>query len=236
MSGKVTRLSQGIEHTHVSYDGLTDPLSVALKWERSGAHGLHLVDLDAAFGNGDNTNIIYEIVDKVSLPVQVGGGIRNFDIACSHIENGVSKIILGTAAVKNPSLIKKLLQKYDPNQIIIALDHKSGKVMIKGWRTDSGESLINLTKNFLAQNLNQILVTSIKRDGMLKGPDLDVISNLLSLNKIKVIASGGVRNLNDIISLKNMDVHAVIVGKAIYTGTLNLSDAIKLVGDKSGSL
>ena len=119
-----------------------------------------------------------------------------------------------------------MLQKYDPNQIIIALDHKSGKVMIKGWRTDSGESLINLTKKFLAQNLNQILVTSIKRDGMLKGPDLDVISNLLSLNKIKVIASGGVRNLNDIISLKNMDVHAVIVGKAIYTGTLNLSDVI----------
>lgn len=224
INGKCVRLQQG------SYDDVTvfgdNPVEMAIKWESQGAQYLHLVDLDGArSGNTDNAEVIKQIASKLTIPVQLGGGIRSLDTIETIISYGVSRVILGTSAVNNPEMLKLALKEYN-EKIVVGIDAKDGMVAIHGWEKTSDFTAIEFARKVEALGTKTIIYTDISRDGMLKGPNLEAMSEMAKSVGISVIASGGVSCLQDIINLKSTGVSGVIVGKALYTGNIDLKKAI----------
>jgi len=225
--GKCVRLVQG------KFDDVTvysdDPVEMALKWEREGAVYLHVVDLDGArTGELQNFRIIRDIAARLNIPVQMGGGIRSIESIEYIINEGIQRVILGTSAVNDPELVKNALKNFE-DKIAISIDARDGMVAVEGWEKTSDLAAVDFAKRMEDMGAKTIIYTDISRDGMLAGPNLKAMEEMAGAVGIDVIASGGVGSLKDIIDLKNTGVAGVIVGKALYTGGIDLAQAISLI-------
>lgn len=223
-NSKCVKLVQGKEGSEQVV--LENPLEVAKLWERQGAKWLHIIDLDATFGKGNNTEIIKEIISKVKIPVEVGGGIRSEEIASEIINAGAKRIIIGTKAITDPNFIAKLSKRFGKDKIMIALDSKERKVVIKGWKESTGLDPIDTAKK-LSKYCGSFLFTSVELEGLMAGLDFDFIKQFIKSIKLPIIISGGVGKLEDIKRLKKLGAAGVIIGMAFYKGVFSLKDAMK---------
>jgi len=229
MGGKVARLVGGRPETAKVYDSFGDPVAVAKNWEKEGASGLHIVDLDAALYKGNNFATILEIARAVKIPIHVGGGIRSEEAAEKILNMGIDKIIIGTLAFRKPEASARLVEKFG-DRIIVALDCKeNGEVMIEGWRKEAGLNVENAMQKFLKLQVKSFLLTSVDRDGTLKGVCLGIIKKACAYREAKVIAAGGIGSLNDLMLLKDVGVYGVVVGRALYEGTFSLKEALEII-------
>ncbi len=222
--GRCVRLVQGKFNNVTVYSD--HPVEMALKFEQLGAEYLHVIDLDGArLGEPQNIAAISEMAVKVGIPLQLGGGIRSIEMIEIILCKGIQRVILGTSAVNDPELIKKAVQAFD-NSLVVAIDARDGMVAIEGWAKTSEFTAIGFAKKMEELGAKNIIYTDISRDGMLKGPNLKAMEDMAKAVDIEVIASGGVSNLQDIKNLKEIGMAGVIVGKAIYTGDVDLQEAI----------
>lgn len=228
MNSRVVRLVRGDPETMKSYEHFGDPVMVAKRWEKEGADAIHIIDLDAALNRGSNLGVIKEIVRVVKLSTQVGGGIRNLEAARTLLRMGVQRIILGALAFNEPSGVAELLMNFGSERVVVALDYHDDKVMVKGWKTTTKLSVEEAATRFLQLGAEKFLVTSITRDGTLKGPDYDMLTRVCSYPNISVIAAGGVSSLQDLALLKQVGVWGVVIGKALYEGVFELREALKI--------
>jgi len=233
--GKCVQLVQGIPGTELV--SINDPASVALDWVAQGAKTLHLIDLDGAIeGKRMNAPIIEDIVQKckpLNVSIQVGGGIRSFEDAASLLDIGVDRVILSTAALENPELVRKLADAFGNEHINVALDAKNGKISIKGWTEESQFTPVEMGSKFEKLGAGSILFTNIDTEGLMHGVDPEPTRRLVESVHIPVIASGGVTTLKDILALKNTGAIGVVIGSALYTGKFTLAEAINIIRDDS---
>lgn len=227
--GKCVRLEQGLmERDTVFCD---NPAEQALEWERQGAELLHIVDLDGAFaGVPQNRSSIEAIVGAVKIPTQLGGGIRDIDTIRAYLDLGLSRVILGTAAQRNPSLVEEACRLF-PGRIVVGIDARNGMVAVQGWAEVTDIRAVDLAKKFEGFGVAAVIYTDISRDGMMQGPNIEATRALAEAVRIPVIASGGVSSLRDIENLMTIEasgVAGVITGKAVYTGAIRLSEAVAL--------
>jgi len=230
MSGKIVRLSRGDPKTVKVYDQFGGPVETAKRWRDEGAGKLHIIDLDAAFGTGKNHAVISEIAANIALPIQVGGGIRSFETAAKLFKTGISQVILGALAFSDQSAIGKIQKRFGAESVIVALDNKDGKIMVEGWKTATALSINEALEKFIMLGVKTFLITSIAKDGMLSGPDLETLKQACQYRNAKVIAAGGIGILNDLIALKRIGVESAVIGKALYEGRFTLKEAINRVG------
>lgn len=227
--GRCVRLTEGRFDAETVF--ADDPAEMALKWAGMGAEFLHLVDLDGALaGEGKNVPVIERILQSVNIPVQLGGGIRNLETIEKLLALGVTRLILGSAAVKNPQLVEEACKKY-PGHIAVGIDAKNGEVAIEGWGKGSGVAATELAKQMAAYGVETIIYTDISRDGMLSGVNVEVTAALARACGVPIIASGGVASIEDIRRVKAVEADGVqgcIIGKAIYTGAVDLKEALAL--------
>lgn len=222
--GKCVRLVQGCFDDVTVYS--RHPWEMAKKFEQMGAEYLHVVDLDGArLGEPQNINIISDMAVRLGIPVQLGGGIRSIEMIEIILCKGIHRVILGTSAVNNPELVKKAITAFGSN-LAVAIDAKDGMVAIEGWAKTSEFTAIGFAKKMEDYGAKTIIYTDISRDGMLKGPNLKAMEDMTKAVGIDVIASGGVSSIQDIKNLKELGVSGAIVGKAIYTGDIDLKEAI----------
>jgi len=228
--GKCVRLEQGLMDKATVYS--EDPATTAKHWEGQGAELLHVVDLDGAFaGVPKNLDAIKAIRSAVTMPIEVGGGIRDMATIRKLVSIGIDRIILGTAAIQNPSFVQAACAVF-PGRIIVGIDARDGLVAIKGWAEVTKVHAIDLAKRMQEYGVIAVIYTDIKRDGMLTGPNIEATKVLAEALRIPVIASGGVHTMKDIENLMAVrcnGVTGVITGKAIYSGSLNLREAIQYV-------
>jgi phosphoribosylformimino-5-aminoimidazole carboxamide ribotide isomerase len=229
--GKCVQLVQGVPGSEMVT--LEDPIEVTLDWVRRGAKTLHLVDLDGAIeGERKNAPIIEKIVNthrENGIRIQVGGGIRSFEDAASLLELGVSRVILGTAALQNPELVKRLSSTFGNERITVALDAKNGKISIKGWTEECAQTPVEMGRKFEELGAGSLLFTNIDSEGLLQGVNPVPTKELVESVSIPVIASGGVSSLSDLLVLKETGAAGVVVGSALYTGRFTLEAAIGTV-------
>ena len=222
--GLVVRLRQGVENDSVTY--FEDPVKTAVKWYEEGAAYLHVVDLDGAFaGTPQNGVIIRQICEAVPIPVEVGGGIRDEARIKEYLSLGVDRFILGSAALKNPDFVRGMAKLY---RIVVGIDAKEGLVATEGWAERSRVRATDLARDYADAGVCAIICTDISRDGMLSGVNVEFSRSSAKACGIDTIASGGVKDMNDIITLKNAgSIAGLIVGKAYYEGTLDLRKAFE---------
>lgn len=226
--GKCVRLIQGDYAQEIIYND--SPTNMAQEWQNQGAEYIHVVDLDGAkTGNSANKKAIEAIAKAVSIPVQVGGGIRNMDIVDSHIENGVARVIIGTAAIQDPEFLKKAVEKYG-DKIAVSIDARNGLVATDGWTETSDVKAVDLLQDLAEMGVRTVVYTDIMKDGMLQGPNFEELKIMDDASSIDIIASGGVSTEEDIKKLATEDMYGAIIGKALYEGNLSLR---KLLGDNS---
>jgi phosphoribosylformimino-5-aminoimidazole carboxamide ribotide isomerase len=226
--GKCVRLAQG------DFDRVTiyadDPVDMALLWAQKGAELIHIVDLDGSVaGLPRNAAKILEISKKVKVPIQVGGGIRNMATIDYYLENGVSSVILGTAALQDEAFVRNA-GKTHAGKIILGIDALDGKAAIRGWTQKTDETAIDLARRYENCGLKAIVYTDIKRDGMETGVNLEATKELAEAIEIPVIASGGVAAITDVEELllaEDSGIYGVIIGRALYTGAISLEEAIR---------
>jgi phosphoribosylformimino-5-aminoimidazole carboxamide ribotide isomerase len=220
MNGEVVRLTKGDQATKKVYS--KDPIEVAKKWEKDGADMLHIVDLDAAFGSAtNNLSIISEILQAVSIRVQIGGGIRDTDTFERIARMGFSRIVVGTMAYRNANELRLLCKNYS-DKIVISLDEINGKVMIDGWQFSSDYTVDDAINKFNKFGISNFLLTSIIKDGTLSGPDIVTLNSINTDRKSKIIASGGISNLLDVLRVRSIGCESVILGKALYEEMLDI--------------
>ena len=233
--GKCVRLRQGRMEDETIFSD--NPLEMAERWVKEGATRLHLIDLDGAFaGSPKNHKVIREICKAYpDLPVEVGGGIRDEETVESYLEDGVRYTIIGTKAVSEPHFVNDLCFEF-PGHIIIGLDAKDGKVAIDGWSKLSHHDVIDMAQHFEHDGVAAIIYTDISKDGMMQGVNVEATVKLAQAVRVPVIASGGVTNLDDIRQLCEVEeegISGVIIGRALYEGTIDLAEAEKFVADFS---
>ena len=222
MNGQVVRLYKGDPNQKTVYSD--NPTEVAKKWEANGADMLHLVDLDATLGSGSNLLTIKKILEQISIPIQVAGGLRDESII-TDISKISNRVVLGTLAFKDKSTLKKLLSNLGSEKIVISVDHIDGEIVIHGWQKQTGIKLIDAMQEFLAMGFSEFLLTNVNRDGTLQGPDLEFLEQACQLDKSHVIASGGISNIKDIQDVKQKNAFGVILGKALYENKISIEEA-----------
>ncbi len=226
-TGKCVRLLQGREDAVTVYS--EDPVSTARLWESCGARLLHVVDLDGAFtGDQKNFHAIRKIRDAVSMDIEVGGGIRDMEKIDELVGIGINRVILGTIAVENPALADEACKRY-PGRVLIGIDARDGKVAVKGWVEVSSMDAKDLARRAEANGAGGIIYTDISRDGMMTGPNIGAMAEMVRAVNIPVIASGGVSSLQDLRNLMAIKgLWGAITGKAIYSGAIDLKEAIRI--------
>ncbi|MGA7934417.1 MAG: 1-(5-phosphoribosyl)-5-[(5-phosphoribosylamino)methylideneamino]imidazole-4-carboxamide isomerase [Kovacikia sp.] len=231
LEGRCVRLYQGDYGQAQTFD--ENPVAVARQWATEGASRLHVVDLDGAkAGHPINLQAIEAIVRAVDVPVQVGGGLRDRQSVADLLKRGVQRIILGTVAVEQPTLVSQLCQEF-PGQIVVGIDARNGKVATRGWLETSEVLATELAQQIAAYGVAAIIYTDIHRDGTLQGPNLEALRELASSVEVPIIASGGVSSVTDLLSLLGLEpvgVTGTIVGRALYTGDISLKEALRAVG------
>ncbi len=232
--GRCVRLRQGRMNEETVYS--ETPAEVAIKWESSGASLIHLVDLDGAIsGRPLNLKTIKSIIEAINIPVQIGGGIRDEATAGIYLEMPrVKRIILGTSAIKDPALIERLTKKY-PGRVAVGIDAKDGFVAIKGWVDVTDERADKLAKQLEGSGVCSIIYTDISRDGMLSGPNVEATKRLARSVDIPVVASGGISSIKDIEAYKGTGIAGIIIGKALYSGSIDLKGAIMASAETKGA-
>ena len=228
--GKCVRLEQGLMDKATVYSD--DPATTAKHWEAQGAELLHVVDLNGAFaGVPKNLEAIRAIRSAIKIPIEVGGGIRDMKTIRTLVSIGIDRIILGTAAIENPAFVQETCAAF-PGKIIVGIDAKEGMVAIKGWAEITTVKAVDLALRMQEYGVTAIIYTDIKRDGMLSGPNIEATKALAKALHIPVIASGGVhtmKDIEDLLTVRYSGVSGVITGKAIYSGSLDLKEAILFV-------
>ena len=231
MGGKCVRLLRGDpKKNKIYYD---DPLEAAKLLENQGIELLHVIDLDAALGFGQNIEVIQKILENLTAKVQIGGGIRTLQKAGQLLNLGSYRVIFGTAAIKNPDLIKEAVKKYGSESIAVAIDEKNGKVAFHGWKKDSNINYLELAKSFETLDVGCLIFTPISVDGTLKGPQIEKTAELVKSVTVPVIASGGVAKLQDLVELSKIGVDGVIVGTAIYEKKFTVQEAMEILENVS---
>jgi phosphoribosylformimino-5-aminoimidazole carboxamide ribotide isomerase len=227
LGGSVVTLKQGRESNKTSWR--QKPEEVASRWEREGADGLHIIDLDAAFGKGGeggNRKVIGAIVRNAGIPVEVGGGVKTQEVAESLLDSGASRVILGTMAYTHPRALKALLASRGAESIVVAADYSpSGEVMVKGWTSGMGVTVFEAAREFEGAGVANLLTTSVGRDGMAQGPDTATITRLCAGSKMRILGSGGIRDLKDLESLAKAGAAGAVIGRALYDGGVELEQA-----------
>lgn len=227
--GKCVRLEQGLMEKDTVYSD--NPAAMARHWQDEGGEFLHLVDLDGAFaGVPKNKAAIEAIVSAVDIPTELGGGIRDLETVEAYLNLGIDRVILGTVAKENPELVAEACRRF-PGQIVVGIDAKNGLVAVRGWAEVTEKQATDLAREMEGFGVSAIIYTDIARDGMMQGPNLEATRTLAEAISIPVIASGGVSSLDDIRNLLQIErygVEGVITGKAIYSGSLNLREAVAL--------
>ena len=227
LNGKCVRLNQGNYNEVTKFN--SNPVEQARIWEEQGAKRLHLVDLDGAkTGKPINDITIKEIKKSITIPIQLGGGIRSIDRAKELFSIGIDRIILGTIAIENPDLVKVLSQEY-PKRVAVGIDAKEGMVATRGWLKESEITSLDLAKQLNDLELAAIISTDIATDGTLKGPNVQALREIAEISINPVIASGGIGSIADLISLadfENEGIEGIIVGRALYDGSIDLEEAI----------
>ena len=226
--GKCVRLLQGKATMETIYSD--NPVEVAIMFEEAGAQCLHLVDLDGAFaGKSANLQSIYAIIQAVRIPVELGGGIRNREDINRMLDTGVSSVIVGTMAVKNPDILESALKEFSGEKIILGIDSRDGKVAISGWNEQTDFDDVKFGLHWKQLGIERIIFTDIARDGMLTGPNLPALRQFAEKAHLKITASGGISSKADIERVKSLEsvgVDHVIVGKAIYEGKIRLNEIL----------
>lgn len=224
--GECVRLSQG------SFDAVTvyekDPVQAALLWQEAGASWIHTVDLDGALsGRAVNLEVLKRIVRAVKIPVQNGGGVRKMEHVEEKLSIGLARVIIGTAAVKDPDFLARALKEYGPERIAVGIDAKDGKVATEGWENVSRISAVELGKKMKAMGLKYAVYTDISRDGMLCGPNIPATCEMMEQTGLTVIASGGISSMEDLEALAQAGVYGAITGKALYEKRIDLAQAVR---------
>jgi len=228
-NGRCVRLLQGELDSETVYSD--DPAAMACSFEDAGARRLHLVDLDGAFrGQGKNLDSIHSILKSISIPVQLGGGLRTADDVERMLKLGVSSVIIGTMAVKNPDIFEDIIKRYSSEQIILGIDARNRKVAIEGWQEGTEIYDVDFALHWKKVGIQRVVFTDIARDGMLSGPNMEALRNFARGTGLKIVASGGISSMEDLEQLKTLEedgVDQVISGKAIYEGKLDLKEIFK---------
>jgi phosphoribosylformimino-5-aminoimidazole carboxamide ribotide isomerase len=221
--GRAVRLVRGDPNEETAY--ADDPVAVAERFQEEGARRLHVVDLDAALDEGSNADAVKAICHAVAIPVQVGGGIRSLEALGAILETGAARAILGTAAAADPAFVTRAVEEY-AEHVVVGVDVRAGRLMVRGW-TEEGPDLEDAIAALDEAGAPRYLVTSIARDGTLEGPDTALYGRVLRLTDRPLIASGGVRDAEDVWALRDLGCEAVVTGKALYERTLKLSQVIR---------
>ncbi len=234
-NGKAVRLKQGRADQSTVFEN--DPIKAAIDWQNAGAQWLHVVDLDGAFdGTPTSARLISDICKQLSIPVQLGGGVRDINVAKAYIDAGVQRLIIGTMALENPVMFKELCAAF-PNRIGVSLDAQDGTLKTKGWVESVDISVEDVLPRLHEDGAAFIIYTDIARDGMQSGVNVEAMQRLCSISKLPVIAAGGVSTLDDVKALyplsRRSTLQGAISGRALYEGTLNLSEAIKWIAEQA---
>lgn len=226
--GHAVRLRQGVESDSTTY--FDDPVEAAKKWCDEGGQFLHVVDLDGAFeGKRINADIIGKICDAVDIPVEVGGGIRDEEAIKTYLDRGVNRVIIGSKAVEDSDFITAMAKKYG-SQLAVSIDAKGDVVATRGWVDGSDKKVLPFAQFLLSIGVNTIVYTDISRDGMLTGPNMDMLAQLQQLPYIRLIASGGMSSIDDLKALQKLGVYGAITGKALYEGKITMAKIRELGG------
>jgi phosphoribosylformimino-5-aminoimidazole carboxamide ribotide isomerase len=227
--GKCVRLYQGDYSLETVFS--EDPVAMAHKWQARGARRLHLVDLDgAASGEPVNLAIVKSIVSQTGLPVQLGGGIRDEATVQKLLDAGVNRVILGTIAIEKPELVSQLCHKFGQS-IIVGIDARDGLVATRGWKQTTTVAAVDLAQEMAILGAARILYTDIRRDGTLTEPNYPAIAELMTMSGLPVIAAGGISAISHLQKLKELGVEGAVIGKALYTGNIDLKQAMALEPD-----
>ena len=225
--GRVVRLYQGDYDKETAYSD--DPLEVALRWEEAGAPRIHVVDLDgAATGSPVNLELVENIAARVAIPVQLGGGIRDMDTAERVLSMGVQRVVFGTAAIRDPALVKDACLKLGAERVVVAIDARDGRVAVQGWMEQSDATAADLARRMADGGVVRFIYTDIGVDGTLAGPNLQAVADLMKAVGRPIISAGGIGSLADLERLARVGVEGTILGSALYEGTVDLSEAVRL--------
>ncbi len=227
IDGQCVRLVRGDYNQKSTFS--ENPVEVALKWQDLGGEFIHLVDLDGARkGNMPNFETIVNIAKALDIPIEVGGGIRDMTAVEKYLDNGINRVIIGTSAIRNPEFVKEAVEKYG-DRIVVGIDAKDGMVAVSGWEEVSDVSALKLAKQMEKIGVKTVIYTDIATDGMLSGPNVSAMKEMAEYTTMDVVASGGVTSLEDLQELSKTGVEGAIIGKALYTGHIDLKEAIRLI-------
>ena len=225
-NGRCVRLFQGDFNQETVFSD--DPLAMALSWQEQGAHRLHVVDLDGAIqGKPTHLDVISAIVHALDIPIQVGGGIRDIAAADAWLGVGVDRVVIGTAAVRDPDMVVEACKKHGRQRVVVSVDAKEGLVALHGWKEASNVTVLELANQMADIGVVRLLYTDIARDGALTGPDFEGNKLLAEESGLAVLASGGIASVQHIKELLPTGVEGVIVGRALYTGAVDLAEAVR---------
>jgi phosphoribosylformimino-5-aminoimidazole carboxamide ribotide isomerase len=226
-NGKCVRLLQGQFDKETVYSD--SPIEVAKRWEECGASFIHVVDLDGALdGVWTNKQTISSIVNAVNIPVQTGGGIRKIEDIEERLNVGLNRVIIGTLAIKEPEIVKEAVKRFGLDKIVVGIDAKDGMVAVHGWEEVSKVSALDLCLQMKEYGINTIVYTDISKDGMMSGPNIEQTKELVEKTGMDIIASGGVANMEDLKNVDSINADGAIIGKALYTEAIDLTEAVKL--------
>lgn len=230
LGGKCVRLTRGEYGTAEKV--AADPVETALSFVKSGASYIHMVDLDGAKeGSRINGDIYTEVARRVNVPIEVGGGVRDMDTVEYYIEKGIDRVIIGSAALKNPALVRDAVKEYGNERIAVGIDALNGKVRTEGWLEESDVDYIDLAREMEKMGVKYVIFTDISKDGTLAGPNLTQLGALSDAVSMNIIASGGIRDIDNIRDLAKMKLYGAICGKSIYSGSLSLCEAVRVASE-----
>ena len=227
MNGEVVRLFKGDPSQKTVYS--KNPVEIAKKWEDSGADMLHLVDLDATIGLGDNYETLREISKNISIPVQVAGGLRDITKIASTLDFA-ERVVIGTLAMQlkqseQEQILLEMISQFGKQRLVVSIDHVNGEIVTHGWQKNTGEKLLNATNEFTNDGFSEFLTTNVSKDGTLEGPDIMSLKQICQINGTNIIASGGISKLEDVEEIKKCNPYGVILGKALYEGLISIEEA-----------
>lgn len=222
MGGQVVRLYRGDPRKKTIYGN--DPAGVARRWEADGADMLHIVDLDATLGSGRNLESVRQILDAVSIPVQVAGGLRSVKSALEAARTA-DRIVVGTLAFSDDGAAAKLARELGPQRVVVSVDHRDGEVVVRGWQSGTGTRMTDAVRKFQECDITEFLLTNVERDGTLQGPDLEYLVQACGMSK-NIIASGGISDVRDVRRVRDAGAWGVILGRALYDKRIAIPDAV----------
>lgn len=227
--GKCVQLVQGEPGTEQIE--LDNPAEVAKQWELKGAKRLHIVDLDGALGSGENIEIVHDIIENTTVPIQMGGGIRTKENVKNLLDAGIQTVIIGTMAIKNPDIIKELSDEYGSERICVSLDSKDNRVVTHGWTESTDKTPLEYAQIFEDKGAGSILFTNVDVEGLLGGINIEPVKELLENISIPIIYSGGITSLDDLKTLSDLGTDYVVIGSALYKGLIEFEDALEYQSD-----